>query len=189
MARGRTTQSRRDGANQVVIHGLGSHDDAGHTLGNLLGLLPLAHVAELVDVHPALVEPRDPDQVCAEGLGYVFDLLRGLFRGAEVDLLRCHATIKGELVAEALTAILVFLEFGKEIADMPRGVPERVVLLSEAVRFPEGLQGFPIGGVEESGFLAPNALVPPRAAKNITLLVEALEVVPNVEACGLVVLT
>ena len=69
---------------------------------------------------------------------------------------------------------------------MPGRIAQRIVLLREAFGGAEVLQRVAVGAVESLALGAADAFIPPGAAEDVVLLVEALEIGLNLEAGGVI---
>ena len=81
----RARQRRRGGAGELVIHRLADHDHVRRALGQVVRLAAAGLHREAFGVDPPFVERGDPDQVGADDLGDVLDVVGGRLGRVELD--------------------------------------------------------------------------------------------------------
>ncbi len=120
-----------------------------------------AEIAELGGVEPALVEIRDAHQIRAKRQRHALDLGRRIFRRSKRLAHAGNILEERELIVEALAPVFGHLEIGEDVADVPRRVVQRVILLREALRRAEVLQRVAVSLIKALTLGAADALVPP----------------------------
>ena len=151
----------------------------GRYLRTLLGL---AETAVRVRVDPALVVRGDADQVGPEHPRHVLDLAARRLRVVDLDPLIRARPVRRERIEKALAPVLLLLELGEDVGEMPRGVAQGVVALPEALDLLPLLERRPVRLEEEIGALRADARVPEGARVDVVLLAEALEALEHLEA-------